>query len=241
MAWRSCSRASSARSRLPLSAISRPPTKRALAGSEARRLRRLQAQVLAGDIDRGAGTGRAKGAAGAGPGRIVAVAQQHLDPLHRQAERLAGDLPQDGVGPGADIGHRGLHCGRAIGLQADPGLGRPEHVGATGRGHAHADQPVAVAHLTGLGIAFGPAEAAGAVLHAFHQLAGGEGDVLFRVLAGFVADAQLDGIEREHDRELVHGAFAGKHPHASPGARQEPDSGRSSSTMRCATRRSSPA
>ena len=41
--------------------------------------------------------------------------------------------------------------------------------------------------------------------------------MLFRILAGLVADAQLDGIETEHDRQLVHGAFAGEHAHGFAG------------------------
>jgi hypothetical protein len=74
-----------------------------------------------------------------------------------------------------------------------------------------ADQPAAVADLTGLGIALAPAELLGAVAHALDQLAGRIGLAALGVLVRFVADAQLDRIEAEPLGQLVHRRLQAHH------------------------------
>ena len=94
-------------------------------------------------------------------------------------------------------------------------LGRKRTTAAEGRavravvggGHAVADEFVAFAMLTGLRVAFGPAEAFGGLGVALAEMFAGPGEALARVFFGVVDEAKLDGVDVEFFGELVEGDF----------------------------------
>ena len=141
-------------------------------GSPAAMLGELGPKRHAAGQRAGAGRGGAELAAGAGRGRKTRVADLDDHLLQRHAHGLGGDLGEDGVAAGADVGHALLQADRAVGLGAHGGLGGQQEVAADGGRHAHADQPAAVAHLAGLRIALAPAERLGAVAACTRSAAG---------------------------------------------------------------------
>ena len=180
--------------------------------------------------------GGAELAAGAGRRREAGVADLDHHLLQRHAHGLGGDLGHDGVGAGADVGHA-LRAAATVPSALDPhgGLGRQQEVAADGRGHAHADQPAAVAHLAGLRIAaHQPNLSAPSRMHSISWRAE-YGCPGLRMPVRLVADAQLDGIDAEPVGQLVHRRIPGSScPSASPGARMALATAMSSCCRRCA-------
>ena len=84
---------------------------------------------------------------------------------------LGGDLGEDRVGAGADVGHRQFDDEPIIGLQARTRGGIAQQVTADRRCHAEPDEPATVGHARGLGDASVPAEAGGAFAQAFGEMA----------------------------------------------------------------------
>jgi hypothetical protein len=62
------------------------------------------------------------------------------------------------------------------------------------------------------GFGFRLSETTRALPQTGNEVTAGVGDVLFRILAGFVTDTQLDRIEVQLFRELVHRAFQRQQP-----------------------------
>jgi hypothetical protein len=75
------------------------------------------------------------------------VAQPHHHLVERHAHHLGRGLGDDRVAAGADVGHVGFDRHDAAAVEPDPRRRLHDLVAAEGRGHAHADQPAAVAHL----------------------------------------------------------------------------------------------
>ena len=121
--------------------------------------------------------------------------------------RLSRDLRHRGPGARPHVARGAHHLGGAVGQETRHG-GRRCVVHRVGGGrHAPADQPAAVAHRARLGVAPAPAEALGGSSVAFPRRAARERQLLELVLLRLVAQAQLDGIDVQRHRELVHGGF----------------------------------
>ena len=139
--------------------------------------------------------------------RQPGVAEDELHPLDRQAERLGRHLRHRRPGARPHVAGGTRHLGGAVGQETRPGRGgRVVHRVGGGR-HAPADQPAAVAHRARLGVAPAPAEALGGGPVAFPRRAARERQLLELVLLRLVAQAQLDGVDVQRHRELVHGGF----------------------------------
>ncbi len=163
--------------------------------------------VLAGLGHHVAAAGRGIGAAGHRGGRQVGVADLDLDALDGQAQRPGGGQGQGGADAVADFVGGALHLGRAAGPQGDP-RARRRHLGRIeGRGAAPADQPVALAHGAGPGIAASPAEGFGALAEALGQMPAGVGQALDGLALRVVLQAQLDRIHGQGVGQLVHRAL----------------------------------
>ena len=134
------------------------------------------------------------------------------NPFHRQTEHLGCDLRQDGIRPGADVGHRHFDGRDAIGTQSDIGLGQLKRVAAGRRGHAHSHQPASVANLARLRVALVPSKSARAFLQAGDQVTAGIRNMLLRILARLVAHPQFDRVELEFFGQFVHRAFKRHQP-----------------------------
>ena len=139
--------------------------------------------------------------------RQPGVAEDELHPLDRQAERLGRDLRHRGPGARPHVARGARHLGGAVGQEARHGRGRRVVHRVGGGRHAPADQPAAVAHRARLGIAPAPAEALGGDPVAFPRRAARERQLLELVLLRLVAQAQLDRVDVQRHRELVHGGF----------------------------------
>ena len=108
----------------------------------------------------------------------------------------------------ADPSGRHLHPRVAVLAQGDArGAAGHAVIGVGRRRAAHADQPLALADRTRGRAPLAPPEPLGARAPSCHDVAGGEGRALGRVLLGLVADAQLDRVHAELGGQLVHRAF----------------------------------
>ena len=130
-----------------------------------------------------------------------------LHPLDRQAESLGRDLRHRRPGARPHVARRARHLGGAVGQETRHGRGGCVVHRVGGARHAPADQPAPIAHRARLGVAPAPAEALGGGPVAFPRRAARERQLLELVLLRLVAQAQLDGIDVQRHRELVHGGF----------------------------------
>lgn len=96
-------------------------------------------------------------------------------------------------------------------MQDDPRFRLGQDVAARRRGHAVADQPFAIADLTGFGVAGGPTEAVCALRQAIGKPARREFLVVFGVLFWDVAQAQRHRVDARFIRQLVHRVFQRQH------------------------------
>ena len=131
--------------------------------------------ILARQRHRRAGTCRAERSTRPRTRRQIGIAEHDVDALHRQAQRFACNLREDGVGAGADVGHVGFDQSAAIGLERHARLRIDQQIDPHGGGDAHADQPFALTLLPRNGRTLGPAERFGALIEAFDQRARREG------------------------------------------------------------------
>ena len=138
-------------------------------------------ELAASGKHRRTGGRRSPGAARAiGRGKIR-VAEANRDAIDRHVHRLGGDLGEDRIGAGADVGHGQLDGQPAIALQARACARVLQEVAADCRGDAHPDEPAPVANARGLGDASLPTEAGGAFAQAFGEMARGKRLVQFRL------------------------------------------------------------
>ena len=171
------------------------------------------AQVLAGDEHCRADRRCAPATARTGPAWEIGVAQVDQHPVHRQAEHLARDLADDGIGAGADIGHVGFDQRGAVGLERHPRARFGDIVDPRRAGHAGADPPFALAPLTRFARAMIPAERLRALFETFGQLARGIGQAVDGMAFGNVAQPQLDRIDPDFFGQHVHRRFERGHAH----------------------------
>ncbi len=108
----------------------------------------------------------AKLAAGAGRYGERRVAEPNHNTIKRQPHHLRGRLRDDGVTPRADVGHVRFDGHNALIIETHAGARLHRDIVADGAGHTHTDQPPAVPHLAGPGVARRPAELVGADLQA---------------------------------------------------------------------------
>src|SRR5206468_5715072 len=99
-----------------------------------------------------------------------------------------------------------------IALQARPCARMLEEITANCGGDAEPDEPAPVADARRLGDALLPAEAGGAFAQSFGEMARGERLLQFRLDLRVVAQAQLDRIESQRLRQLVHRTFERQQP-----------------------------
>ena len=166
--------------------------------------------------------------------RQARVAELDADVVERQPQHVGRDLRHDGVGAGADVGGRARHLGMAVGGEHDAHRDRHLQGFPDARRHAPADQIAAVAHRARLGIALGPAERLRALTVALAQRLAAVRLVLVLVAVRIAAQAKLERVELERDREFVHGGFSAKSAVAALGARISHEVGRSSRASLCA-------
>jgi hypothetical protein len=96
----------------------------------------------------------------------------------------------------------------AVGEEANDCGGGAASGSVVGAGHAVADEFVALAVLTRLGRAFGPAEAFGGLCVALTEMLAGPGASLVAgIVLGVVDEAKLDGVDVEFFGEFVEGDF----------------------------------
>ena len=171
------------------------------------------AQRGAGDVDCGADRSRAPAAARTGPSGVARVAQvdQHLAGI--EAEHFPGDLRQDRVGTGADIGHVGFDQRRAIRFERDARPCFADVVHPCRAGHAGADPPFALARVARFARAVVPSESLGALAQALGELVGGEGQAFFGIVFRDIAQAQLDRVDPDLVCKHIHRPFERGHAH----------------------------
>ena len=168
---------------------------------------RVLARLAAGGLHGAADARHRHRAAVHGRLRQPRVAEGELHPLDRQAERLSRHLRHRCPGARPHVARCAHHLGGAIGQETRHGGSRCVVHRVGGGRHAPADQPAPVAHRARLGVAPAPAEALGGGPVAFPRRAARERQLLELVLLRLVAQAQLDGIDVQRHRELVHGGF----------------------------------
>ena len=185
---------------------------RNLGGVEAELARHGLAQLDAGGIDAGGRAVCTPLPARARRHRIGRIAQAHGDPVERHAHHLGRGLGDDRVGAGADVGHVGLDRDEAAGIEPDPRRRFHDQIVAERGGDAHADQPAPVARPARLRAALAPAEALRADAQALDEAALREWPCgLLGIDLGVVADAELDRVQTELLRHLVHGDLERHH------------------------------
>ena len=131
----------------------------------------LFAQGFAGDKNRparGCGTPAATGSGGFGQ---AAVAQTHGHTVRRNAQHFARNLGEDRIGARADVGHVGFNQQATVLVQRHAGVAFAQHIDASGRGHAVADQPFTV-RLADLAAV--PAKGLGPIIQRLGQFVGRE-------------------------------------------------------------------
>jgi len=139
--------------------------------------------------------------------------------VQRQAHHLGRRLGDDGVAAGTDVGHVGLDRDDAAIVEPHARRRFHDEVVAERGGHAHADQPAALAGLAGQRIALVPAETISAGAQAVDEAALRE-----TVARVFGIDLRVLRTRRSMDRaqalrHLVDGDLQRHHAGASPGAR----------------------
>ncbi len=124
-------------------------------------------------------------------GRVVSPSLTSTsDGIH--VEGVGGGLGEDGVGSGAEVLGADADEDTAVGKDADDCRGGAASRAVVGGGHAVADEFVAFAHLAGLCVAFGPAEALGGLGVALAEMFAGPRVALARIVFGIVDEAKLD-------------------------------------------------
>ncbi len=118
---------------------------------------------------------------------------------------------RDGAGAGADVGGVGPDDEGAVGQGPGGRGGGDGRGGVGGSGDAGAEEQRALAADAGARVAAVPAEAAGALAQALHEVPAAERLAAARLPVGFVAQAQLDGVQAERVGEFVHGRLQGVH------------------------------
>ena len=168
---------------------------------------RVLARPLAGGLHGAADTGHGERAAVDWRLGQSGVTKDELDPFDRQAKRLGRYLRHRRPGSRPHVARGTRHLGGAVGQETRPGGGGCVVHRVGGGRHAPADQPAAIAHRARLGVAPAPAEALGGGPVAFPRRAARERQLLELVLLRLVAQAQLDRVDVQRHRELVHGGF----------------------------------
>jgi hypothetical protein len=106
--------------------------------------------------------------------------------------------------------HAAAHHEPAVGTQSDRDVRGHPHRRVEGGGHAHADQPTAIAHGAGTWVALAPAEPLGPQRVGLREHPVGVPLATDRVALGLVAHAQLDRIHAQLPGQLVHGRLHGE-------------------------------
>ena len=185
-------------------------------GVEAELLRHGLAQLHAGGIDAGRRavarpTGRRSRPR---PGKLESPSRTD-DLVERHAHHLGRGLRDDRVAAGADVGHVGLDRDDAAAVEPHARRRLRDQVVAEGGGDAHADQPAPVAHLARLRALrlLQPKRSAPVRRHSTSWRCENGGSPAFGGLGSSTAgcrhlrvveDAELDRIEAELLRHLVH-------------------------------------
>ena len=134
------------------------------------------------------------------------------------AERVGGDLGQRRPRAGADVRRRRSRTRvPAVAGRRDrgtaPGAVRAGYVAGRDAG---ADQPAPLARACRGRVAAGPAEPLGARAQALHEVPAGPGQPRLGVGVGLVADPQLDRVDADGDRQLVHRRLQREHARGLP-------------------------
>src|SRR5262249_59923530 len=111
----------------------------------------------------------------------IRVAEANGDAVDGQLHRLCGDLREDGVAAGPDVGHGQFDDQPAIALQARARARVLQEVAADCRSDADAYEPPPVANARRLRDASLPAETRGAFAQAFGEMARGKRLVQLRL------------------------------------------------------------
>ncbi|SCD39476.1 hypothetical protein GA0115246_101271, partial [Streptomyces sp. SolWspMP-sol7th] len=156
----------------------------------------------------GGGAGRAARERGAGQ---VAVAEGEGDAVERDAERVGGDLREDGAGTRADVGGVDPYRVRAVGARGGLGRRGGDEDRVRRRRDAGAEQEASLAARAGARVAGVPAEAFRAFAQALDEVAAAEGPSRVGLRVGLVADPQFDGVDPGGLGEFVHGRFECEH------------------------------
>ena len=142
---------------------------------------------------------------------IVRVGKPACHFRHRQTERVGGDLGEDRIGPGADVGGGVGDFERAVGAEHRPRTRLHHHRFPDARRHAETDELMAIAHRPRRRGAPIPREPLRALPEAGAKFLRRVGLLLRLVGLGVVTQAQFDRIDARCVGEFVHRDLDGNH------------------------------